>query len=146
MVTKSPRGEYAARVLRKKRKKLRWKDTYYRRRVLRLDKKADPLEGAPQASAIVLEKVGVEARKPCSGLRKCVRVKIKKNSKTVTAFVPYDGGLLYIDEHDEVIIERIGGSQGRSMGDIPGVKFKVVKVAGISLKELVRGRKRKEKR
>ncbi|RLI17076.1 30S ribosomal protein S12, partial [Candidatus Bathyarchaeota archaeon] len=51
-----------------------------------------------------------------------------------------------IDEHDEVIIERIGGSQGRAMGDIPGVKFAVIKVNGISLEELVAGRKQKEKR
>ncbi len=120
MVTKSPRGEFASRVLRKKRKKQRWADIWYRRRMLRLDVKADPLEGAPQASGIVLEKVGIEARKPSSALRKAVRVKLKKNGKVVTAFVPYDGGLLFIDEHDEVIIERIGGSQGRSMGDILG--------------------------
>ena len=146
MVTKSPRGEFAARVLRRKRKKQRLADERYRRKILGLDVKADPLEGAPQASGIVLEKVGIEARKPCSGLRKAVKVKLKKNGKIVTAFVPYDGGLLFIDEHDEVIIERIGGSQGRSMGDIPGVKFKVVKVNGIALIELVTGRKKKERR
>lgn len=146
MVTKSPRGEFAARVLRNKRKKQRWSDIEYRRRILRLDEKVDPLEGAPQASGIVLEKVGIEARKPCSGLRKAVRVKLKKNGKVVTAFCPGDGALLYIDEHDEVIIERIGGSQGRAMGDIPGVKFAVIKVNGISLEELVAGRKQKEKR
>ena len=121
MVTKSPRGEFAARVLRRKRKKQRWADVEYRRRMLRLREKYDPLEGAPQASAIVLEKVGIEARKPTGALRKAVRVKIKKNGKIVTAFVPYDGGLLFIDEHDEVIIERIGGSQGRSMGDMPAI-------------------------
>lgn len=146
MVQKSPRGEYATRVLRRKRKKQRWADTEYRRRILRLDEKVDPLEGAPQASGIVLEKVGIEARKPCSGLRKAVRVKLKKNGKVVTAFAPGDGALLYIDEHDEVIIERIGGSQGRAMGDIPGVKFRVVKVNGIALKELITGRKQKERR
>lgn len=32
---------------------------------------------------------------------------------------------------------------GRSMGDIPGVRYKVVMVNGVSLKELVRGRKEK---
>jgi small subunit ribosomal protein S12 len=32
---------------------------------------------------------------------------------------------------------------GRSKGDIPGVRFKVVKVNGISLHELVKGRKEK---
>jgi len=119
MVTKSPRGELAARVLRRKRQKQRWAKTAYRRRVLGLDVKADPMEGAPQASGIVLEKVGIEARKPTGALRKAVRVKLKKNGKVVTAFLPGDGALLYVDEHDEVIIERIGGAQGRSMGDIP---------------------------
>jgi small subunit ribosomal protein S12 len=29
------------------------------------------------------------------------------------------------------------------MGDIPGVKFRVIKVANVSLREIVRGRKEK---
>lgn len=143
----SPRGEFAARVLRRKRKEQRLAKAEYKRKIFRhIFVKMDPLLGAPMGSGIVLKKVGVEARKPCSALRKCVRVKLKKTGKVVTAFVPYDGGILFIDEHDEVLIERIGGSQGRSMGDIPGVKFRVVKVAGVSLKELVEGRKQKPKR
>ena len=32
---------------------------------------------------------------------------------------------------------------GRSKGDIPGVRYKVVQVNGISLLELVKGRKEK---
>lgn len=139
----SPNGLYAARKLKENRQEDRWKDDDYRRRMLNLDKKADPLEGAPQGSGIVLEKIGVEARKPYSGLRKCVRVKLKKNGKLVTAFVPGDGGIHYIDEHDEVLIERVGGSKGGSMGNLPGVKFKVIKVAGISLKALLSGKKEK---
>jgi small subunit ribosomal protein S12 len=35
---------------------------------------------------------------------------------------------------------------GRSMGDIPGVRYKVIKVNDTSLKELVRGRKEKKRR
>jgi len=42
--------------------------------------------------------------------------------------LPREGATKMIDEHDEVIIERIGGKQGRSKGDIPGVRWKVVKV------------------
>jgi small subunit ribosomal protein S12 len=143
---KGPNGEFAARNLRLKRKKLRWSDEQYRRRVLRLDEKADPLEGAPQARGIVLEKVGIESRQPNSAIRKCVRVQLIKNGKQITAFLPGDGALNYVDEHDEVIVEGIGGSKGRSMGDIPGVKYAVVKVNGVSLKELVLGRKEKPRR
>ncbi|MCQ8898481.1 MAG: 30S ribosomal protein S12 [Hadesarchaea archaeon] len=140
------KGEFAARKLSKDRRRFRWKDSGYKRRVLQLDKKADPLEGAPQARAIVLEKVGVEAKQPNSAIRKCVRVQIVKNGRQVTAFAPGDGAIGFIDEHDEVIIEGIGGAQGGPKGDIPGVRYKVVKVNGVSLKELVKGRKEKPTR
>lgn len=143
---KSPLGLFAARKLRRKRMKFRWSQTEFKRRMLGLKKKYDPLEGAPMARGIVLEKVGVESRQPNSALRKCVRVQLVKNKKVVTAFVPRDGGILYIDEHDEVIIEGIGGPKGRSMGDIPGVRYKVVMVNGVSLKALWTGKKQKPRR
>lgn len=140
---KSPMGLYAARKLIRKRQKFMWSDIHYKRRVLGFAKKYDPLEGAPMARGIVLEKVGVEARKPNAAVRKCVRVQLTKNGKVVTAFVPWDGGLNVINEHDEVIIERIGGSEGRAYGDLPGVRFKVVKVNGVSLKAILQGKKQK---
>ncbi len=143
---KSPVGLFAARKLRKKRMKFRWSQREFKRRMLGLKQKYDPLEGSPMARGIVLEKVGVEARQPNSALRKCVRVQLVKNKKVVTAFVPIDGGILYIDEHDEVIIEGIGGPRGRSMGDIPGVRYKVVMVNGVSLKALWLGKKQKPRR
>jgi len=146
MTLKSPRGEFAARPLIQKKKKFRWSDIYYKRRMLRLDVKSDPLEGAPMGRGIVLEKVGVESKQPNSAIRKCVRVQLIKNGKVVTAFLPGDGALNVVDEHDEVIIEGIGGSRGRSMGDIPGVRYKVIMVNGVSLKELVLGRKEKPTR
>ena len=142
---KAPTGLFAARKLRRKRLKFRWSQREFRIKMLGL-KKYDPLEGAPMARGIVLEKVGVEARQPNSALRKCVRVQLVKNKKIVTAFVPRDGGILYIDEHDEVIIEGIGGPRGRSMGDIPGVRYKVVMVNGVSLKAIWEGRKQKPRR
>jgi small subunit ribosomal protein S12 len=136
-------GIFSARRLKKKRKKFRWNDRKYVRRVLKLGVKADPLEGAPRAKGIVLEKINVEAKQPNSALRKCVKLQLVKNGKQVTAFCPGDGAFKYIDEHDEVVIERIGGRMGRSYGDIPGVRFKVVAVNNVSLIELVRGRKEK---
>ena len=143
---KSPYGLFAARKLRRKRMKFRWSQREFKIRMLGLKSKYDPLEGAPMARGIVLEKVGVEARQPNSALRKCVRVQLVKNKKVVTAFVPRDGGILYIDEHDEVIIEGIGGPRGRSMGDIPGVRYKVVMVNGVSLKAIWEGKKQKPRR
>ncbi len=136
----SPNGLYSARGLVKKRKHFRWKDRYYRRRTLRLDIKSDPLVGAPMGRGIVLEKVGVESKQPNSAIRKCVRIQLIKNGRQVTAFLPGDGALNYIDEHDEVTICGIGGSRGRSMGDIPGVRYKVIGVNGVSLKSLILGK------
>ncbi|MGH9993554.1 MAG: 30S ribosomal protein S12 [Nitrososphaera sp.] len=143
---KSPLGLFAGRVLRSKKSRGRWADKYYKRRMLMLDKKANPLEGAPQARGIVLEKVGIESKQPNSAVRKCVRVQLIKNGKSVTAFLPKDGALNFVDEHDEVIIGGIGGSMGGAMGDIPGVRWQVFKVNGVSLNELVHGRKEKPRR
>ncbi len=136
-------GLYTARKLDTDRKRLRWSDKYYKRRTLRLKEKSDPLEGSPQARGIVIEKVGIEAKQPNSAIRKCVKVQLIKNGRVVTAFAPGNGAINFIDEHDEVVIEGIGGRLGRSKGDIPGVRYKVIKVNGISLLELVRGRKEK---
>ncbi|MDT7895175.1 MAG: 30S ribosomal protein S12 [Desulfurococcales archaeon] len=143
---KAPSGLYAARKLEKKRLKFRWSQRDFRVRMLRLKEKYDPLEGAPMARGIVLEKVGIESRQPNSALRKCVRVQLVKNGKVVTAFVPKDGGITFIDEHDEVIIAGIGGTRGKSMGDLPGVKYKVIMVNGVSLDALLKGKKQKPTR
>ena len=140
---KSPKGKFAARSLQRKRKKLRWSNINYSRRILRLDIKSDPLEGAPMARGIVLEKVGRESKQPNSAIRKCVRTQLIKNGKVITAFLPGDGALNSVDEHDEVVIEGIGGSRGGAMGDIPGIRWKVSTVNGVSLNELVLGRKEK---
>jgi small subunit ribosomal protein S12 len=146
MGSKSPRGEFAARQLAKKRKKFRWSDRYFNRRMLRLDEKVDPLQGAPMSRGIVLEKVGVESKQPNSAIRKCVRTQLIKNGRVITAFLPGDGALNVVDEHDEVLVEGIGGTRGGAMGDIPGVRWKVIKVNGVSLNELVYGRKQKPAR
>ncbi|MHC1567265.1 MAG: 30S ribosomal protein S12 [Candidatus Syntropharchaeia archaeon] len=137
------KGLYAARKLKKDRKKFRWKDRKYVTRALNLKEKADPLEGAHMARGIVLEKVGVEAKQPNSAIRKCVKVQLIKNGRQITAFCPGVGAIGFIDEHDEVLVEGIGGRMGGSYGDIPGVRYKVIAVNNVSLKEMVRGRKEK---
>lgn len=137
------RGLFTAQKLKKNRKKFRWKDRYYKKRMLRLREKSDPLEGSAQAKGIVLEKVGIEAKQPNSAIRKCVKIQLIKNGRQITAFCTGDGAINFIDEHDEVLVEGIGGRMGRSYGDIPGVRFKVIKVNDVSLSEMVRGRKEK---
>merc|ERR1712108_48546 len=56
---------------------------------------------------IVLEKVGVEAKQPNSAIRKCVRVQLIKNGKKITAFVPNDGCLNFVEENDEVLVSGL---------------------------------------
>ena len=51
---------------------------------------------------------GVEAKQPNSAIRKCVRVQLIKNGKKITAFVPNDGSLNYIEENDEVLVSGFG--------------------------------------
>jgi len=114
--------------LKKNRKKFRWSDRKYKVKTLNLYAKSDPLEGANQAKGIVLQKIQKEAKQPNSAMRKCCKVQLTKNSKVVTAFIPGNLAQKFIDEHDEVLIERIGGKQGRTKGDIPGVRFQVIQV------------------
>ena len=113
-----------------------------------------------------LIQVGVEAKQPNSAIRKCVRVQLIKNGKKVTAFVPNDGELVhkfplciktdktllpphlayhlgclnFTDENDEVLISGFG-RRGKAKGDIPGVRFKVVKVSGVGLLALWKEKK-----
>lgn len=145
-MARKTKGIYAAATLAKKRNRFRKSRKAFRRVFYNTRLKADPLKKAPQARGIVLEKVGVEAKQPHSGIRKCVRVQLIKNGKQITAFAPGDGAINQIDEHDEVIVQGIGGAMGRAMGDIPGVRWAVVMVNGVSLNELRRGRKEKKKR
>ena len=130
----------------KDRKKFRWKDRQFKVRTLNLYAKSDPLEGANQAKGIVLKKFEKEAKQPNSAMRKCCKVQLTKNGKTVTAFIPGNLAQKFIDEHDEVMIERIGGKMGRSKGDIPGVRFQVIKVNDQPLSRLVSGKIEKGRR
>ena len=41
--------------------------------------------------------------------------------------MPGDGALNFIEEHDRVILEGIGGAKGRSVGDLPGVRYHIIR-------------------
>ena len=140
------RGLGSGRKLKNRHKKNRWHDIWYKRRMFNLKAKSDPLRGSPMAKAIVLEKTQREAKQPNSGMRKCVVTQLIKNGKKVTAFVPGYNAIKFINEHDEVIIEAIGGKQGRAKGDIPGIRWQVIKVNDQSLDALLKGRIEKGRR
>ncbi len=139
------RGEFSARKLSRSRQRFRWKDVHYMRRKLQM-KKREPLGVAPQGKGIVIAKRTVEQKQPSSGLIKAVRVQLIKNNIQVTAFVPGNHAIDHINEHDEVLLEGIGGSQGGPVGSQWGLKYKVVAVNGISLSEILKGKKQKPMR
>ncbi|XP_064994759.1 LOW QUALITY PROTEIN: small ribosomal subunit protein uS12 [Musa acuminata AAA Group] len=117
----------AGRKLKTHRRRQRWADKAYKKSHLGNEWKK-PFAGSSRANGIVLEKIGIEAKQPNSAIQKCARV-------------PNDGCLNFIEENDEVLIAGFG-RKGHADGDIPGVRFKVVKVSGVSLLALF---KEKEK-
>lgn len=53
-------------------------------------------------------------------------------NEALNVLVPNDGCLNFVDENDEVLLAGFG-RKGKAKGDIPGVRFKVVKVSGVGL-------------
>jgi small subunit ribosomal protein S12 len=145
-MVKKTRGIGAAKKLKEKHRKFKYSKKGSKSKFKEGWKKFDPIGGSPQARGIVLEKVQIECKQPHSGLRKCVKVQLIKNGKVVTAFAPEEGAIKNINEHDEVVIQRIGAPQRGAKGDIPGVKFAVIKVANVSLHDILKGKRQKPTR
>uniref|UniRef100_A0A8C2NC11 Small ribosomal subunit protein uS12 n=1 Tax=Cricetulus griseus TaxID=10029 RepID=A0A8C2NC11_CRIGR len=117
-------GLHTARKLHSHQWDGKWHDKRYKKAHLGTALKANPFRGASH---------GLKAKQPNSAIWKCVRVQVIKNSKKITAFVPNDGCLNFIEENDEVLVA--------GFSDILGVHFKVVKVANVSLLALYKGKK-----
>ena len=141
-----PKGEFAAKELIRKRKRYRMLKKWWKRKYFKLKAKYDPVGTVPMAKALVLQKFVLQQKQPHSGLIKCVRVQLVKNGKVVGAYVPYDGTINFIEEHDEVTIQGMGGSQRGQMGSIPGLKYRVIAVNGTDIYQIVKGKKEKPKR
>lgn len=141
-VCRKPAGIRAARKLKNHRREQVWHNKKYARKHSATALKANPFAGASHAKGIVLERIGIEAKQPNSAIRKSVRVQLIKNGKKIAAFVPRDGSLSYVEDNDEVLVSGFGRA-GHSVGDLPGVRFKVVKVAGVSLLALFLEKKEK---
>lgn len=134
------------RKLKKNRKQNRLNNLVYKKKKYGITLKFDALKGASQAKGIVIKKIQKEAKQPNSAMRKCCRVQLVKTGKEVTAFIPGNLAQKFVDEHDEVIIERIGGKQGKTKGDLSGVRFQVIKVNDQSLARLWQGKIEKGRR
>ncbi len=128
-----------ARKLKNNREKNRMNNKVYRKKKLGITLKFDSIGGSAQAKGIVIKKIQKEAKQPNSAMRKCCRVQLIKNGREVTAFIPGNLAQKFVDEHDEVIIERIGGQQGKTKGDLSGVRFQVIKVNDQPLRRLWKG-------
>merc|ERR1712013_246172 len=137
-----PRGIRAGRKMRTHRRTQKWADLSYKKVALGTAYKHSPFGGSSHAKGIVLEKIGVEAKQPNSAIRKCVRVQLIKNAKRIAAFVPRDGCLNYVDINDPVLVSGFG-RKGHAVGDLPGIRFKVVTVQGCSLLALYKEKKEK---
>ncbi|XP_051057552.1 40S ribosomal protein S23-like [Phodopus roborovskii] len=134
------RGLPTARKLRSYRWDQKWQDKQYKKARSCTALRANPFGGASHTKGIVLEKVGVEAKQLNSAVQKCVRVQLVKIGKKITASVPNDGCLNFTEENDEVLVAGIG-RKGHAVGDTPEVRFKVAKVANVSLLALYKGKK-----
>ena len=139
-------GIMNARKLKNIRRSQRDNDKVHKKKRFGITLKFDPLGRSSQAKGIVIAKVQKEAKQPNSAMRKCCRVQLVKNGKMITAFIPGNLAQKFIDEHDEVIIERIGGKQGKTKGDLSGVRFQVIKVNDQPLRRLWKGKIEKGRR
>lgn len=83
-------------------------------------KKSKLIDGKPQAKGVVLRTLIKHPRKPNSGNRKCVLVRLS-TGKEMVAIVPGVGHNL--QEHNTVLV------QPASLPDIPGVKLKCIRGA-----------------
>jgi small subunit ribosomal protein S12 len=140
------KGEFAALRLMHKRKRERLLKKSWKRKKFKLKQKYDAVGCVPMAKGLVLQKGVLQQKQPHSGLIKTVKVQLIKNGKVVGAYVPYDGAINFIDEHDEVLIQGLGGSQRGQMGCIPGLKYRVIAVNGADLYQVTKGKKEKPKR
>lgn len=90
------------------------------RKKRRRKNKAPALQGNPQKRGVVLRSYVSKPKKPNSGERKCVRVRLT-NGMQVTALIPGEDHNL--QEHSVVLI------RGGRVKDLPGVRYHVVRGA-----------------
>jgi len=139
-------GLMNARKLKNRRKKYQMNNKIWRKKKLGITLKHAVIGRSSQAKGIVVNKFQMEAKQPNSAMRKCCKVQLTKTGKPIGAFIPGNLAQRFIDEHDEVVIERIGGKMGKTKGDLSGVRFQVIKVNDQPLRLLWKGKMEKGRR
>jgi len=139
-------GLMNARKFKKQRKKNQMNNKLYRKKKLGITLKYTVIGRSSQAKGIVVNKFQLEAKQPNSAMRKCCKVQLTKTDKPIGAFIPGNLAQKFIDEHDEVVIEKIGGKMGKTKGDLSGVRFQVIKVNDQPLSRLWQGKIEKGRR
>lgn len=96
----------------------------------------------PSASAFVCNLLRTERRSllSCRYVYSFLYVPDFEQLNLLTIIYQNDGCLNFVDENDEVLISGFG-RRGKAKGDIPGVRFKVVKVSGVGLLALWKEKK-----
>jgi small subunit ribosomal protein S12 len=139
-------GLMNARKLKNRRRKYQMLNKVWRKKMLGITLKHAVIGRSSQAKGIVVNKFQMEAKQPNSAMRKCCKVQLTKTGKPIGAFIPGNLAQKFIDEHDEVVIERIGGKMGKTKGDLSGVRFQVIKVNDQPLRLLWKGKIEKGRR
>jgi small subunit ribosomal protein S12 len=139
-------GLMNARKLKNRRKKYQMLNKVWRKKKLGITLKHAVIGRSSQAKGIVVNKFQMEAKQPNSAMRKCCKVQLTKTGKPIGAFIPGNLAQKFIDEHDEVVIERIGGKMGKTKGDLSGIRFQVIKVNDQPLRLLWKGKIEKGRR
>ncbi|KAI0977844.1 hypothetical protein GJ496_010399 [Pomphorhynchus laevis] len=78
------------------------------------------MECRPQMKGIVLKLLIKKPRKPNSGNRRCVKVRLS-NGKEIVAYIPGEGHTL--QEHSVVLVD------GHKKKDVPGLHYRVIRGA-----------------
>ncbi|KAJ7924852.1 ribosomal protein S12/S23 [Mycena leptocephala] len=141
MGSNKPRGLQAARKLRNDRRENRWADKTYKKRALGNIYRTSPPVARP-----------TQRDRPGEGRRRGQAAKLchpevcpgaaHQERKEGYCLRPQRWVLNFVDENDEVLISGFG-RRGKAKGDIPGVRFKVVKVSGVGLLALWKEKKEK---
>ncbi|XP_059129058.1 small ribosomal subunit protein uS12-like [Peromyscus eremicus] len=137
------RSLHTAMKLHSHQQSQKWHDTQHKEAHWGTAVETNPVGGASQAKGTVLEHVGIKLKHPNSANRKWVRVQFTKYGKKITVPVPKDSCLNFTEENNDVLVAGFG-QKGHAIGnDTPGVLFKAVQVANVSLLAQHKGKETK---
>ena len=129
----------AGGLLHEHRKRQKWNDKQYNK-AHGISKWKTPFEMASHASGIVLKRVTVEAKQPNSACRKCVKVQLKKNNKTIVAFRSKLGAAIingikriYMEPGSKVLY--LGAASGTTISHVSDIVGETGVVYGIEISE-----------